>query len=250
MKKKLIIITGGTKGIGLAIAKEFLENKWKVIITGRSEPSFYKKNKNKNLKFFKMNVRFEKDHISLFKEAIKWNKSIDCLVNCAGVSSWRPIKLVDNSFVDMIFETNIKSVIWSCKQASTFMKSGSSIINISSIASKRGSKNNSIYCASKFAVNGITQSLSREFGKKNIRVNALCPVNILTNGLKSAFKSNFSPTQGNTKKYMKNFIDQQSALSKLPTKEDVAYFCYFLASDKSSHITGQSFNLDSGVVSS
>ena len=47
-----------------------------------------------------------------------------------------------------------------------------------------------------------------------------------------------------------NFIDQQSALSKLPTKEDIAYFCYFLASDKSSHITGQSFNLDSGVVPS
>lgn len=248
LKKKLVIITGGTKGIGYAISQEFLKNNWKVIVTGRSETLHIKKNKNRYLKFIKMDVTKENDMIRLYKEAIKWSKNINCVINCAGVSSWMPIGSVDNTFIDKIFETNIKGVIWSCKHASHYLKSGSSIINISSIASKRGSKNNSIYCASKFAVNGITQSLSRELGEKNIRVNGVCPVNILTEGLKDAFKSNYSPVNKNTLFYLKEFTKQQSALSKLPTKEDIANFCYFLASDKARYITGQSFNIDSGVM--
>ncbi len=248
MDKKLVIITGGTRGIGQSISEEFLNNKWKVIVTGRSETSYIKKNQNKNLRYVKMDVSKEKDFIQLYKEAKKWSKSINCVINCAGISSWMPIRSVNNSFIDKIFETNVKGVIWSCKHASFYLKSGSSIINISSIASKRGSKNNSIYCASKFAVNGITQSLSKELGKENIRVNAVCPVNILTSGLKDAFKSSHSPVKGNNKNYLKDFIKQQSALPNLPNKKDVAYFCYFLASDKARYITGQSFNIDSGVM--
>ena len=246
-KKKLVIITGGTVGIGSAIAKNFLQNKWNVIITGRNKKGLANY-KIKNLKFFKMDVRNEEEHIKVIKHGLIWNNSLDCYINCAGTSSWKPIGKVNEEFFYDIIDTNLKGVIWGCKQSSKKMKSGSSIINISSIASKRGSINNSIYCASKFAVNGITQSLAKELGAKKIRVNSVCPVNILTHGLKKAFKDKFSPAKNNINSYLKDFTNVQSALKKLPTKEDVANICFFLASEKAKSITGQSINIDSGIV--
>ena len=139
--------------------------------------------------------------------------------------------------------------MWGCKIASQFLKSGGSIINISSIAGKRGSANNSIYCASKFGVNGITQSLSKELGQKNIRVNAICPVYIPTTGLKYALKNKTSPTKGkNINKYLKDFTNQNSSLKNLPSAEDVANFCFYLSSKDSKNITGQCINIDSGVL--
>ena len=110
-----------------------------------------------------------------------------------GLSDWRPIKKVDNQFLNKMLLTNFYSTVWGCKIASMYLKKGSSIVNISSIAGKRGSKNNSIYSASKFAVNGLTQSLSKEIGEKGIRINSVCPVLIKTPGLMKALKSKYSP---------------------------------------------------------
>ena len=246
--KKLVIITGGTTGIGSSIAKVFLSKKWKVIISARNKKGLANKNL-KNLKFYKMDARLEEDHIRIVELGIKWNKTLDCYINCAGISSWKPLEKVDNDFFYKLIDTNLKGVIWGCKSSYKKLKSGGSIINISSIASKRGSKNNSIYCASKFAVNGVTQSLAKEFGKKNIRVNAVCPVNILTDGLKTAFKSKYSPIgKKNIEKYLKDFILNQSALQKIPNKKDVAELCYFLASNNSKFLTGQCINIDGGVL--
>jgi len=246
--KKLVIITGGTSGIGSAIAKLFLSKQWKVVITARHKKGLANL-KNNNIKFCKMDVTVEEDHKRIINESLKWNKTLDCYINCAGISSWMPIEKVDNNFFYKLIDTNLKSIIWGCKSSFKKMKSGGSIINISSIASKRGSKNNSIYCASKFAVNGVTQSLAKEFGKKNIRVNAVCPVNILTGGLKKAFKSKYSPIDNkNIDQYLKDFILNHSALKKLPNEKDVAELCYFLASNNSKYLTGQCINIDAGVL--
>ena len=86
------------------------------------------------------------------------------------------MKEVDNSFIDELLDTNLKGAFWGCKAAAESLNNGGSIINISSIAGKRGSANNSVYVASKFGMNGLTQSLAKELGPKGISVNALCPV--------------------------------------------------------------------------
>ena len=133
------------------------------------------------------------------------------------------------------------------KTDTNLIDSNLSIINISSIAGKRGSANNSAYCASKFAVNGVTQSLAKELGEKNIRVNAICPVLIKTEGLVKALNHKFSPAKKNINKFFKGFSNQNSATGNLPTAEDVASMCYYLSKKESSSITGQCKNIDCGV---
>jgi 3-oxoacyl-[acyl-carrier protein] reductase/meso-butanediol dehydrogenase/(S,S)-butanediol dehydrogenase/diacetyl reductase len=128
------------------------------------------------------------------------------------------------------------------------MLDGASIINISSIAGKRGSSNNSAYCSSKFGVNGLTQSLSKELGPRGIRVNALCPVLIKTDGLIDALKENFSPAKLDPEKFITDFARDNSALKRLPTGEEVGNMAVFLASNEASAITGQCINVDCGVL--
>ena len=128
------------------------------------------------------------------------------------------------------------------------MKTGGSIINISSLAAKRGTLNNSAYSATKFGVTGLTQSLCKELGPKGIRVNAVCPVLIETPGLTDALSQKDSPANGDTNLFLSNFTLNQTALGRLPTVKEVAHLCLFLSSNNASGITGQSINVDCGVL--
>ncbi len=243
---KTLVITGGNKGIGLEITKYFLEKGYNVVVGARTSMP---KNldKNNKLKFLKINATIESDHNKLSKLALKHFGYIDVYINNVGISEWRPIEKIDKKFLDYIFNTNLKSFFWGCKTAIKFMNKGGSIINISSIAGKRGSKNNSVYSASKFGINGLTQSLSKEVGNKGIRINSVCPVLIMTKGLVKALKSNYSPAKGDVESFLKKFSKDQSALNRLPKAEEIAKTCFFLASDNASAITGQSINVDCGV---
>jgi NAD(P)-dependent dehydrogenase (short-subunit alcohol dehydrogenase family) len=249
MKQNLLLIHGGTKGIGLAIVKKFLKNNYIVISTGRSKIPL-KRNK---LFFFKMDIKKESHHKKLKKYLINKNfNNIDCIINCAGYSKWSPIEKVTIPFWNDMIDTNLKGTFLACKFGIKLLnKGGASIINISSLAGKRGSKNNSVYCASKFAVNGLTQALSKELGKVNIRVNAVCPVYVDTPLLSKALNSVNSPSKGKNKnKYLKKFTSDNSAMLRLPLANEVADTCLYLSSNKSSAITGQCINVDCGVLPS
>ena len=128
------------------------------------------------------------------------------------------------------------------------MTDGGSILNISSLAAKRGTSNNSAYSATKFGVTGLTQSLCKELGPKGIRVNAVCPVLVETPGLIAALNSDKSPAGLDLSKFLNDFAKNQSALGRLPTINEVAELCLFLSSEKASGITGQSINIDCGVL--
>jgi 3-oxoacyl-[acyl-carrier protein] reductase/meso-butanediol dehydrogenase/(S,S)-butanediol dehydrogenase/diacetyl reductase len=129
------------------------------------------------------------------------------------------------------------------------MKRGGCIINVSSLAGKRGSANNSVYCAAKFGVNGITQALAKELGPKGIRVNAVCPVYVQTDGLLEALAEKDAPPAGqDADVYLRDFAIANSALGTLPTGEEIAQVCVFLASPAASAVTGQCINVDCGVL--
>ena len=244
--KKCVIITGGNKGIGLDITNAFLKKNFYVIILARTNINNTLL-KNPNIKFFKADCTKEESFKAPIKFAVKKFKKIDTFINNVGMSEWKPIEKIDKKFLDKILFTNLYSYFWGCKFAAKYLKEYGSIINISSIAGKRGSKNNSAYSASKFAVNGLTQSLSKELGYKNIRVNAICPVLILTDGLKKALKSKFSPSNKNTEIFLNEFAMNQSSLNRMPLGSEIASVCLFLSSNKSSAITGQCINVDCGV---
>lgn len=244
--KKTIIITGGNKGIGLAITKKYLKENCIVFVGARSKISYSGPNQ-KNLNFIKMNADNYESHLKIAKIAKKQTKRLDVYINNVGHSEWKPINLINNQFLNKMINRNLKSVFWGIKAATKIGKRNISIINISSIAGKRGSTNNSVYCATKFAVNGITQSFAKELGSKNIKVNAICPVLIKTDGLIKALGKKFSPAKSNINKFLREFSSQNSALNKLPTSEDVASLCFYLSKKESSSITGQCINLDCGV---
>jgi 3-oxoacyl-[acyl-carrier protein] reductase/meso-butanediol dehydrogenase/(S,S)-butanediol dehydrogenase/diacetyl reductase len=179
--------------------------------------------------------------------AIEKTGTLDVYINNAGFSEWRPIAEINEKFLDDLIGTNLKGAFWGCKAASNAMQDGGCIINISSIAGKRGSSNNSAYCASKFGMNGLTQALAKELGPRGIRVNALCPVLVPTDGLLEALKSPFSPAKGDPKGFIKNFTTANAALGRLPTGAEIAAMSLFLTSDAASAMTGQCINVDCGV---
>lgn len=245
--QKSVVITGGNKGIGLELTKVFLDEGYTVVVGARTSNDVERLSADK-LIFHSMDVREEISHRKLTEIAIGATGNLDVWINNAGVSAWRPINLIDENFFDELMEINLKGAFWGCKAAAAAMdKNGGSIINISSIAGKRGSANNAMYCATKFGMNGLTQSLAKELGPKGIRVNALCPVLIKTKGLLDALKNEYSPAQGNTELFLKNFLQANSALGNLPTGEDVGHMALFLASENNRSVTGQCINVDCGV---
>lgn len=239
------VVTGGNKGIGLAITKELIKNKYKVIVGARS--SYDDQDTINDIDFVKCDLTKYSGHSELIDNAINKYGKLDTYVNNVGISEWKPINQVDENFLGKLIETNIYSAFWGCKAAETVLKGNGSIINISSIAGKRGSKNNSVYVATKFAMNGLTQSLAKELGHKNIRVNAICPVLIKTQGLLKALQDEYSPANNNVNKFFDDFQNSQTALNRLPESNEVAEMVVFLASKKASAITGQCINVDCGV---
>ncbi len=239
------IVTGGTKGLGLGITNSLLNSGYKVVTCSR--------HKNNHLPDTNDLICLEGDvcdpltHEKLVSEAVTQFGKLNVYINNAGISSWSPLKQVSSEFLEKLFTTNVYSAFWGCKAAQDYLVKNGSIINISSIAGKRGSKNNSVYVATKFAINGLTQSLAKELGQFGIRVNAICPVLIKTAGLMEALQSEYSPGYPDPNQFIDNFKLTQSALGRLPTSNEVADTVIYLASNKASAITGQCINVDCGV---
>lgn len=247
-KNQTLVITGGNRGIGEAISRSFYNEGYHVLIGALTDTKLPEKLGSRAL-FQKTDVRLEHENLQLVRKAIEWTGRLDVYINCAGFSEWRPIKDVDEEFWNKMIDTNLKGTFFGCKAAARVLKEGGCIINISSLAGKRGSTNNSVYCASKFGVNGITQALAKELGERGIRVNAVCPVYIQTEGLMAALNDISSPAHGeDAKLYLEKFASENAALKRLPKGEDVAKLCLFLASYEASSVTGQCINVDCGVL--
>ena len=223
-KQKTVVVTGGTRGIGRAIASLFKQRGY-------------------------ADAGSRSDQFHLAEAARKKLGSVQVWINVAGVSRWRPIEAIDETFADDILKPTLYGTLWGCAAAASVMKPGGSIINVSSLAGKRGSANNSAYCAAKFAVNGITQALAKELGPRGIRVNAVCPVYVETETLLDALNDPHAPPRGkNVAAYLREFAASQTALGRLPTAAEVAETVFFLAGSEASAITGQCLNVDCGTL--
>ena len=210
MNQKTAVITGGNRGIGLSVTEAFVRVGYHVVVGARSEAGL-RDQMGDNVTFVPVDVRVEADHRKLVDRALERSGQLDAYVNNAGISEWRPIGQIDEAFFDQLIGTNLKGAFWGCKAAVAGMTQGGAIINISSIAGKRGSANNSVYCASKFGMNGLTQALAKEVGAQSIRVNAVCPVLIPTAGLLHALEGAYAPAHGDTEAFMAHFTRANSA---------------------------------------
>ena len=246
MRQQLVVaIAGGTRGIGRTIADLFHLRGHAVAVCSRSprDPSL-----PGDILHCSIDVRRREEPCKFVATVLDHFGSLDVLVSCAGVSRWRAVQDVDEAFVTEVVETSVIGTLWGCAAAAAVLPRGGCIVNISSLAGKRGSANNSAYCAAKFAVNGITQALAKELGPRGIRVNAICPVYVDTEQLRSALSDPASPACGqNVKAHLASFASVQTALGRLPTVQEVAEAAYFFASPAASAITGQCLNVDCGT---
>lgn len=244
---KVVVITGSSRGIGNAIAREFIKNKAKVVVCGSKYESAslavedIKRDLDVSDDYILpvgINVKDSLDIKRVIEEVInKWGR-IDVLINNAGITS--NVSLLDSTDEEFreMFDINFFGVVSLTREVVKYMKdTGGSIINTSSMVGTYGGRNQSAYSASKFAINGLTKSLAKELGMYNIRVNAVSPGVVGTDMVKE-----------NVTDEMKNGLIRMTPLGKMAEPSDLAGIYLYLASDASNFTTGQIIGVDGGLI--
>lgn len=240
LEGKVAIITGGTRGIGFAIAKKYLENNAKVIIFGSRNETVekaLKELKSLNSKYevdgYYPNLTDEQNIEDTFNEIESKYGHIDILVNNAGISSRTKIEDYTDEEYEKISNLNIKSVYVCSKTAVKYLKKTKGVIlNTSSMVSIYGQPSGVMYPTSKFAVNGMTKSLARELAPLGIRVNAVAPGITNTDMVKNLPKEMIEP------------LIKTIPLGRIGEPEDIANAYLFLGSDMASYISGVILSVD------
>lgn len=240
LKGKVAVITGGTRGIGFATAKKFLENEAKVVLLGSKQETVEKAikelklmNSNYDVIGFYPNLSSKEEMNELFKKVKEIYGRIDILINNAGISSKTKIEDYTEEEYDNIVNLNIRSVFNCSKEIIPYLKETKGVIlNTSSIVSIYGQPSGIMYPTTKFAVNGITKSLARELAPQGIRVNAIAPGIINTDMVAELPKEMIEP------------LIKTIPFGRIGEPEDIANAFLFLSSNLSSYITGIILSVD------
>ena len=241
LKDKVAIITGGSRGIGLATAEKFLQEGATVILTASTQASADKAVEQLRQKYPHATVAGISPNLAdlnsvrqSFREATQRYGCVDILVNNAGISERTPFMEYTEETYDKVMDLNVKGVFNATRAASECMvaRGHGVILSTSSMVSISGQPSGFAYPASKFAVNGLTVSLARELGPKGIRVNAVAPGITETDMMKAVPKEVIEP------------MIQNIPLRRLGKPEDIANAFVFLASDEASYITGVVLSVD------
>ncbi len=181
MKDKVVVITGGSSGIGKALAFEFGRHGSKILITGRQEADLQNavtelRAAGIQVSGFRADVSQEDDNRRMAEEAIRLYGTIDVLINNAGISMRALFEEVDLDVVKKVMDINFYGVLYATKYClPEIAKNGGSVVGISSIAGYRGLPGRTGYSASKFALNGFLEVLRTEFLKRGVHVLTACP---------------------------------------------------------------------------
>lgn len=240
---KNILITGASGDIGSDIARKFAQNDNRLILVYNNSKKTIDNLLDElmdkcELVSYKCDLSDEELINAMIDDIIKKYKHIDYLINVAGVSLIKQIQDVSIDDYNYIFDNNVKSIMFLTKHVSKYMikEHFGKIINISSIWGKVGASMESIYSASKGAINSFTLALAKELGYSNITVNAICPG--LIEGKMNSFLSENE----------KQTLIDNTPISRIGTGLDVANLCEFLCSEKANFITGQIITVDGGFT--
>jgi 3-oxoacyl-[acyl-carrier protein] reductase len=245
LEGKVALVTGGSKGIGASIAKHLAQEGASVVVnyvSGKSDAdrvvSEITREGGKALAI-QASLAKSEDISRLFVETKKALGRLDILVNNAGIYEFRPLEQVDEEHFHKQFDLNVLGVVLASKEAAKYFDGkGGSIVNVSSIVSKAAPPNAVVYSATKAAVDAVTKSLAKELGPRNIRVNAINPGMVITEGVRSA---------GLPESDFRKDIEARTPLGRIGQVEDVAPAAVFLASPESSWITGETLVIAGGL---
>ena len=246
LKNKVAIVTGGTRGIGYAVVEKFLQNGATVVLFGSRQETVTKavaslKEKNENWEVSgAWPTLTDADAMTTEMSKIKDKYGrIDILVNNAGISDSAPIEKYTADHFSKIMDLNVNAVMNGILPVVEIMKQqgGGCILNTSSMVSICGQPSGVAYPTSKYAVNGLTWSLSRELGPFHIRVNAVAPGITRTDMVAALPKEMIQP------------LINRIPLRRIGETEDVANAFLFLASDMASYVTGEILSVDGAMRS-
>lgn len=243
LKNKVAIITGGGGDIGKATAIRFAREGARVVVVDLNEKTACEtvnliRKENGEANCIKTDVTNDHAVQNMIQETIAKYERLDIMFNNAGVNSVEK-KLPDVSLEEWkkVMDINITGVFLGMKYAIPHMKSGGSIINTASIAGIKGQKLVAAYSASKSSVIALTKSTATEFGRKNIRINAIAPGIIETSMVDDWRKTDKWPV-----------LSTANALKRIGQPEEIANAVLFLASDEASFITGETLVIDGGTL--
>ena len=242
-KKKLAIVTGAARGIGLATAKLFSQNDYKVAIVDRDKNELSNLSlANNSMKSFCFDISDFNNVDMMYQKILEWHDRVDVLVNNAGVAQHGTMEEFDDKLLDKIMNTNVDSVFRMCRSVLPQMKKQGegAILNIGSISGLVSNipQPQVAYNASKAAVHMLTKSLASDFAENNIRVNAIAPGYIDTEMTKL--------TKENEHWY--ETWNNMTPLKRMGKPSEIASAALFLCSPASSYITGEVLVIDGGYT--
>jgi 3-oxoacyl-[acyl-carrier protein] reductase len=238
------IITGGSRGIGKGIAQVFAKHGANVAFTYSSsaESAIALENELKAMgvkaKAYQSDAANYEQAQQLAEDVVKEFGSIDILINNAGITKDNLLMRISEEDFDKVIEVNLKSVFNMTKavQRTMLKQRKGSIINMSSVVGVKGNAGQTNYAASKAGILGFTKSVALELGSRNIRCNAIAPGFIETE------------MTGNLDEATVQGWRDAIPLKRGGSPEDIANACVFLASDLSAYVTGQTLNVDGGML--
>ena len=243
-ESKVVLVTGGTSGIGKATAIAFARAGAKVVVSGRREKEGAKvggeiKKLGGEAAFVRADIAKDADVKAMVKFTVDKFGKIDIAFNNAGVEWKGPLDQATEAAYRRIFDTNVWGVLNSMRhEIPAMLKNGGGVIvNTSSVAGHVGFPALSIYIASKHAVEGLTKSVALEFAKQNIRINAVAPGPIATDM--------WDRVAGDD---LKDQITSMVPAARVGTSEEIAAAVIYLASDAAKFTTGTSLVIDGGFI--
>jgi NAD(P)-dependent dehydrogenase (short-subunit alcohol dehydrogenase family) len=243
-ESKVALVTGGSTGIGRAIAKRLADEGARVFITGRSQATLDEAaNQHERITPIVADVVKSEDVARALEAVRKEADKLDLLVNNASIAEFAPILELDQEHVRRQFEVNVFGLIETTRLAAPeLLKTRGSVVSVSSAFSVRPGPGASAYSATKGAVDALTASWAKELGGEGVRFNAVAPGPVET----PIFgKTGMSDEQVST---FKQQIASQLPLGRLGLPEEIASLVAFLGSDDASYVTGSVYTIDGGYA--
>jgi NAD(P)-dependent dehydrogenase (short-subunit alcohol dehydrogenase family) len=241
---RIALVSGGSGGIGLATAKEFVKEGAYVFITGRrdSELAAAATEIGGNVTGVRGDVSNLGDLDRLFAQIKREKGKLDIVFANAGSAKYAPFGTITEVLYDSIFNTNVKGLLFMVQKALPLLTDGASIILNASIVASKGLSANSVYSATKAAVRSFARTWTTDLKERRIRVNAVSPGSIDTPGLRELLASS------ETGRQRLKMLSASVPLGRLGKPDEIAKAVVFLASDDSSYITGTELFVDGGFA--
>jgi 3-oxoacyl-[acyl-carrier protein] reductase len=240
---KVAVVTGASKGIGAAIALHLAAEGAAVVVNYASSKAGADKvvaditGKGGKAVAVQADVSRPEDIRRLFAETKKAFGRVDILVNNAGIYEFAPLDEVTPEHFHRQFDLNVLGLLLTTREAVRYFGEGGSVINISSVVATAAPPNASVYSATKAAVDAVTRSLAKELGPRNIRVNAINPGMVETEGVHAA---------GIAESDLRKQVEAQTPLGRIGQPQDIGPAAVFLASGDSGWITGETLHIAGG----